>query len=349
MVGTYKLVDVGRNKLISLSNININESHINEDIHISDIKKCSLLAEYGIYVAKENVQVDSCSDVQISGSFGINILNCHNCIVRVIITTMTKLGDEAIIYTADTSLNNYTNIPKYKLINFITLASDQTGLTYGYHTHRLYVICNTPITLIGPIIFQGLSFLSNAPDNDNDILSFNLTIDKIVSDNKSINSTTIIPFSSGNKLAFKSGDIYLTSYGNFICMKSKQLESKIDISEPYGALCTPKKTAYRGISCRFTYKGADIFYPLSRIQIKIGIYINDPDKDNTFTKISDHTIAEFDYGDAIKIDQLFNVTDNSINHIIDGKMRILPIFTIIYDDLSDDEIVGCYAGNILLE
>jgi len=368
MIGKYKLIDVGRNMLTSISNVNINKSYIDDNnIDISNIENGHLIAEYKIYVAKRSDDDDgSHSDVQISGSFGVNILNCQNSTIRVIITSMLTINKETIIYTIDNSLNNHTNVPKYKLISFTTLIGGQYNLIEpGHYTHRLYIICDTPIKVIGPITFQGLSFSSSVPNNVQDNISSNnddniidyketlhpkiTTITKIINDTNYDDQVTAIPFASGNKLELQINNIYLSSYGNYLQIKNSNLDPELDIVEPYGAICVPKKAVYRGLSCRFTYKGNNTFFPFSRVSIKIGIYINNPDKGNKFTKISEHTVADLDHGDVINVDQLFSIADNSINRTIDKKTRIIPVFSVLCDDSSDNGIIGYYAGNIFLE
>ena len=125
-------------------------------------------------------------------------------------------------------------------------------------------------------------------------------------------------------------------------------DDNLEINEPYGSFCVPRKAIYTGLSCRFTYKGSEPYYPLDRLHIKIYIYINDPKKDNIFKKISEHDVAEYDHGDCVNVGQLSNITDNDIYYVINEGNRILPVLYVEYNDVSD-VIVGLYSGSILLK
>lgn len=335
MTESYKLIDVGRNTLTSIPNININAV---QNIMTNDTHKHTLIAEYGICVPEQENQ-----NIQMSGSFGINVPFCSNGTVRIMTTIINKISEEKVTYFMNYSLNNNSYFPKYKLINFNALLDNIDF--YGYQTHRLYIISNVSIALLGPVTFQGLLYAIDKKITYK-ICANDLTINKIVSDNS---SSTIIPFSSGDNITFSNEHIYLTSYGNYILLKHRNvLDTELEIEEPYGSFCVPRKTVLSGISCKFIYKGFDPYYPLNHIKIKINIYVNNPKKDNVFKKLSEHTLAEFDHGDCINFGQLSSIIDNDINHIIDEGSRILPIFSIKYND-TINKIIGQYHGSISLK
>ena len=335
MVDSFKLIDVGRNMLTSIPNMTINATKNTTFENRSDY---TLIAEYGICIPEQENQ-----NIQMSGSFGINVPLCEKGLFRIMTTTTNKTSKDIVTYFMDYSLNNNSDFPKYKLINFNTLL-DKINY-YGYRTHKLYIISNVSVTLLGPITFQGLLYATNQKITQK-VNANSSTINRVIDDNL---SSTVIPFSSGDDIIFSNGYSYLTSYGNYIALRLENIShTEIEINEPYGAFCVPRKSVYSGISCKFVYKGSDTYYPLGCIKIKIYIYVNNPKNDNMFKKISEHTVGELDHGDCVSIGQILSTNDNNIDYVIDEGNRILPIFSIEFSN-TDSMFAGQYYGSILLK
>ena len=132
-----------------------------------------IIAEFGIKVLEpSNLQPALYNYVQYSGTAGVKSLNQEGTKIRLMVTQtkMNPIGNENIIFVTDeTILNQNISKPTEQILSFSSMKGGiNNSIEEGYYRFRLYIVqldstADENTKLIGPIVFQAVSYLSGTP------------------------------------------------------------------------------------------------------------------------------------------------------------------------------------------